>query len=97
MRPLNLEGFGLARLRDVRMEVDGKLSDVKIPVTIALELARFGSKGNTDATNSLFETRKKVLDNFVRRGLRAELKTGSYVTGSLFVGLDFDPDAPRPG
>ncbi len=91
--PVEFRGIRLGEVTDVRMEIDGMLSDVKIPITIALEPARFGIKGDTNVSNILFETRKKVLDNFVRRGLRAELKTGSYVTGSLFVGLDFDPNA----
>ena len=92
--PVEFRGIRLGEVTDIRMEVDGKLPDVKIPITIALEPARIGIKGDTDATNILFETRKKVLDNFVSKGLRAKLKTGNYVTGSLFIGLDFDPNAP---
>jgi len=91
--PVEFRGIRLGEVTNVRMEVDENLSDVKIPITIALEPARFGIKGSLDEANIVFETRKNALDNFVRRGLRAELKTGNYVTGSLFVGLDFDPNA----
>src|SRR5208282_3590951 len=33
----------------------------------------------------------------VRNGLRASLQTNSLLTGVLFVGLEFEPNAPPPG
>jgi paraquat-inducible protein B len=35
-----------------------------------------------------------VVEKLVSRGLRAQLKMGSLLTGSLFVDLDFYPQAP---
>ena len=37
---------------------------------------------------------KRVMDALVARGLRAQLRTGSMISGSLFVAVDFFPDAP---
>jgi paraquat-inducible protein B len=37
---------------------------------------------------------KRVMDTMVARGLRAELKTGNLISGSLFVAINFFPDEP---
>jgi paraquat-inducible protein B len=34
------------------------------------------------------------MNTFVKRGMRAQLKTGNYMTGQLFIDLDFIPDTP---
>jgi paraquat-inducible protein B len=38
--------------------------------------------------------RKTVMDSLVSHGLRAQLKTGSLISGSLYVSLAFFPNAP---
>ena len=37
--------------------------------------------------------RREVMDRLVEKGLRAQLKTGSFVTGQLYVDLDLHPKA----
>jgi paraquat-inducible protein B len=36
---------------------------------------------------------RRIVDE---RGLRAQLKTGSYLTGELYVAFEYFPDAPKP-
>jgi paraquat-inducible protein B len=44
----------------------------------------------------LSNDRRRALQNtMVERGLRAQLRTGSLLTGQLYVALDFFPDQPR--
>jgi len=39
--------------------------------------------------------RRALLDSLVAHGMRAELKTGSLLTGQKYVALDFHTDLPR--
>ena len=39
--------------------------------------------------------RKELLNAWVKRGLRAQLRTGSLLTGQLYIALDFFPHAPK--
>ena len=39
--------------------------------------------------------RRKLIDALVAHGVRAQLRTGNLLTGSVFVALDFFPGAPR--
>jgi paraquat-inducible protein B len=47
----------------------------------------------TDTGESGISERKEI-EALVAKGLRAQLQTGSLLTGQLFVDLDFHPDAP---
>jgi paraquat-inducible protein B len=38
--------------------------------------------------------RRKLFDSLVARGVRAQLRTGNLLTGSVFVAFDFFPGAP---
>jgi paraquat-inducible protein B len=49
------------------------------------------NKGPEDMT---LDDQKKRLDPMIRRGFRAQLKSGSLLTGQLYVSLDFVKDAP---
>ena len=40
------------------------------------------------------EPAEKFVEDAVRNGLRASLKTGSFLTGQMYVDLDFQKDAP---
>ena len=61
----------------------------RIPVLIEIDPALIGQLP-LDASDEAAAT---LVTDAVKEGLRARLKTGSLVTGQLFVDLDFDPDA----
>ena len=68
-----------------------KTLEGKVPVLIAVEPERFTVVG----TRRQSQSTDQVMERLVERGLRAQLKTGSLLTGSLFVDLTFHPTAPR--
>lgn len=64
-------------------------NEIPIPVRIRIDPGRIGWPDTQDAMNRLGEDMK----HRVEAGLRASLKTGSLLTGNLFVSLDFYDDA----
>ena len=50
--------------------------------------------GAEQAADSTHDEQKALIDRLVKAGMRAQLKTGNLVTGQLYIGLDFFPQAP---
>ncbi len=87
--PVEFKGIKVGQVTDLRLEFNMKDATFRIPVLIEIEPERVvpigGSKGA-----SPYETFKKL----VQKGLRAQLETGSLLTGKLFVALDMHPGTP---
>lgn len=87
--PVEFRGINLGRVVSVDLEFDLDNEEFRIPVFIELEPERLNTK-----TVELTEAEQRdIMDELVARGLRAQLKTGNLLTGSLFVDLEFYPDA----
>jgi paraquat-inducible protein B len=87
--PVELRGIPIGRVADFRLDYDAKTNAVSIPVTLEVEPERM------DIPAAMTDEEKKArLDEWIDEGLRAQLKTGSLLTGQLLVQLDFFPDAP---
>jgi len=88
--PILFKGIKLGRVLDVRLEFDVEKFKSQIPVLIELEPQRVQLVGGD------YEAIKKIdpMERFVREGLRAQLKSGSLITGQLYVELDFFDAAP---
>jgi paraquat-inducible protein B len=98
--PVQLRGIDLGEVTNIELEGDPTNFTFRIPVTIEYEPGRIKlvhdrikMLEDIDVPSSL-ELRKKSLQQFVDHGLRAQLKTGSLLTGQLYVDLDFYPDEP---
>lgn len=91
--PLEIRGIKLGEVTDVQLEGNARDMTFRIPVEVDYEPGRIKFKHADDLSTTL-EDRAKRLQVLVDRGLRAQLKTGSILTGQLFVDLDFHPDAP---
>ncbi len=93
--PVEVRGIQIGEVTDVRAQFDQKTMEFSVPVTIRVDATRFGVK-LLDAAASVdtIADHRKVMDALVGRGLRAQLRTGSMISGSLFVAVDFFPDAP---
>lgn len=86
--PVELRGIKVGEVTDIRLIVDREAKAISVPVTIVLEPERVTLMGirQTDPVAAMGE--------LVQRGMRAQLKSGSLLTGALYVDLDFYPDAP---
>jgi paraquat-inducible protein B len=87
--PLEFRGIEVGKVVDIKSEFDFKRNKVKIPVIVAAEPERISFVGKLPEG----VTRETFLDYLVEKGLRAQLRTGSLLTGQLYVALDLFPDA----
>lgn len=91
--PVEIRGITMGKVTDIFLEADARDFSLRIPVTVEYELGRIKILHDKNKVLSL-EERKQKLQRLVNKGLRAQLKTGSLLTGQLFVELDFHPNAP---
>ncbi len=75
---------------DVNLEFDVEKISFSVPVLIETESDRIKATGKMPEGAE----QQKVMDYLVAKGLRAQLKTGSLITGQLLVALDLHPEAP---
>jgi paraquat-inducible protein B len=87
--PVEFRGIRIGQVLDINLEYDAVDKSFKIPVLIEIEPERIKVIGDKDLRDQ-----EKMDDYLVEQGLRAQLNTGSLITGQLFVELDFHPDAP---
>jgi paraquat-inducible protein B len=94
--PVSLRGIQIGEIAEIDAQIDAKTFEFSVPVIVRLEATRFGVKVVDLAPGEdVVTARRKLIDSQVAHGLRAQLQTGSLLTGELFVALDFFPDAPQ--
>ena len=86
---VEFRGIQIGQVVDIKTEFDLKRNKVKIPVIAAVEPERISFIGQLPEG----VTRDTLVDYLVERGLRAQLRTGSLLTGQLYIALDLFPDA----
>ena len=86
--PVLLRGIPIGKVIDIKLEIDAKTADIEIPVVVEVEPERIAII-NRDPN----VTTKDNITDMVAKGLRAQLQTGSLLTGQLFVALDLFPDS----
>jgi paraquat-inducible protein B len=87
--PVLLRGIKIGQVLDIRLKFSLEEFEFLIPVLIEIEPERIGIIGAADDAGV-----PDVVPRLVARGLRGQLKSGSLLTGGLYVDLDFHPDAP---
>jgi paraquat-inducible protein B len=93
--PVEFRGIPIGKVSDISAQIDLKTFDFSVPVTIKLDPERLGVKVFDLSNGVNLETvRRKLIDALVAHGVRAQLRTGNLLTGSVFVALDFFPNAP---
>ena len=93
--PVEFEGIPIGEVTGIHAQFDAKTYEFSVPVTIEVDAARFGVRlVGSPSVNELLKQRKELMDTLIARGLRAKLQTGSLITGSRLIALDFFPDSP---
>lgn len=97
--PVKFRGVPIGSVSQIRMALPEQpgastaprrqsAADIRIPVWYTIDVAKV-----SEYRGAPFVLDRKRLDELVNAGLRAQLQTESFVTGVLFVGLDFFPDS----
>ena len=90
--PVVLRGITVGQVLDIQLKFDAEKLDFYIPVLIEIEPERIGFPGG--GRERMLADDPDILNKLVAAGMRAQLKTGSLLTGQLYVELDFHKDAP---
>ncbi|MBF0429514.1 MAG: MCE family protein, partial [Magnetococcales bacterium] len=91
---VEFRGIQVGKVTDIRLEYDFQESTFRIPVLVQIEPERFSEISTSGVKSVRGDSPYEFLQILVKQGLRAQLKTGSYLTGQLFVELDFHPGTP---
>jgi paraquat-inducible protein B len=97
--PVTYLGLPVGEVTAVGLEYKRETEDVRPRVDFVIYLRRFlthmKDTSSADQKASSEKERRAFIQNMVNRGLRAQLRSGSLVTGQLYVALDMYPNAPR--
>ena len=89
--PVEFRGVQVGHVVDFRLDFDVKRNTFDIPVLIVIQPERIHAIGGENQPRQS----EKRMEAFVEKGLRAQLRSGSIVTGQQYVALEFFPDEPR--
>lgn len=90
--PVKFKGVPVGKVKDVRIKWNQDESDDAIPVFITLDLTRLTKRLGVQVNVS----DSVAFEEEVRKGMRGRLQMESFVTGLLFVDLNYFDDPGRP-
>ncbi|MFM0323347.1 PqiB family protein [Caballeronia glebae] len=94
--PVEFRGIQIGEVSAIYTRFDPITKRISIPVEINLYPERFTSRFATvPKPGRLVDDRKELADLLVARGMRGQLRTGSLLTGQLYVSIDFFPQAKK--
>ena len=92
---VEFRGIPIGEVAEVRAQIDLKTFEFSVPVTIHLDPRRLGVNVlDAQPGVNLEIVRRRLIDSLVSHGVRAQLRTGSLLTGAVFVAFDVFPGSP---
>lgn len=88
---VNFRGLVLGEVKSIGMEYDRERKEFSMPVLVEMYPARLGRQFIRDRDQEKI-TPQQRMQFMIKRGLAAQLRTGSIITGQLYVALDFFPE-----
>ena len=88
--PVIFRGVQIGQVTEISAIADPQTYDVRIKVKIELVrgIVNVGMEGQR------FKDQREAVERLIQRGVRATLRMQSFVTGLLYVAVDFFPDTP---
>jgi paraquat-inducible protein B len=94
--PLEVNSVILGEVKGIKVEYDEQRERFLFPVDVAVFPGRLRSMMRQGVADPTPAEQKARLDTLIASGLRAQLKTGSLLTGQMYIAMDFFPKA-APG
>jgi paraquat-inducible protein B len=92
---VDFRGIVVGTVTAIRPRVDAAGKNLSIQVNADFFPRRLRSRSNAKSPVLNNDQRRALIAGMVERGLRAQLRTGSLLTGQLYVALDFFPGAAK--
>ena len=92
--PVKLEGVKIGEVKEVALLVDEKTLEVVKPVVIELDYSNIINDDDDDTHDFVSkdgDAHNESTKNFIKKGLKAQLKTQSLLTGLLYIEFQFTP------
>jgi paraquat-inducible protein B len=88
---VEFHGIRIGTVDNVRLEYVRRTGTFRVPVEVTIEPEKVRTIGTAPASLKEYD---EVVGQLVNEGLRAQLKSSSFLTGQLYVDLDMHPLAP---
>lgn len=95
--PVDFRGIVVGEVTAIHVEFNPATKTFNMPVDVRFYPERFRGRmrKGTVLPRDVIVDAKARFAMLVEHGLRAQLRTGNLLTGSLYVAMDFFPDAPK--
>jgi paraquat-inducible protein B len=91
--PIEANSVNIGEVKDIKVEYSDLHAKFRFPVDIALYPGRLRAMMRQGIADPTPAEQKARLDTLIASGLRAQLKTGSLLTGQMYIAMDFFPKA----
>ena len=88
--PVEFYGIQVGAVTDVALELNPQTGEARVRVRLEVQPERIMGPEQLAEKNDAIEVSRRL----VKRGMRAQLRTASYLTGQMVLALDFVPNAP---
>ncbi|WP_341319511.1 MlaD family protein [Paraburkholderia sp. IMGN_8] len=94
--PIDFRGIVIGEVSAIRAHFDPASKEFSIPVEVSIYPERLISRDDWGGNNGdVASQRREFANSLVSKGLRAQLRTASLLTGQLYIAIDFFPAAPK--
>jgi paraquat-inducible protein B len=91
--PIEANSVNIGEVKDMKVEYSDLRGRFIFPIDVALYPGRLRAMMRHGVADPTPAEQKARLDTLIGSGLRAQLKTGSLLTGQMYIALDFFPKA----
>jgi paraquat-inducible protein B len=91
--PVELNGVEIGEVKNILTGLDAKTNEWRFPVDVTVFPGRLRARTREGMAAPTPAEQKARIDKYVEDGLRAQLKTGSLLTGQMYIGLEVFPKA----